>query len=193
MNAVTNMAAAVGRGLRLKLVDWGSATRLLGLLLGFAMLAKHFEESCIPALLPNYLPDDWKGGFVLLVMIFVLSSFLDNIAAAMIGGAVARTVFRGKVHIGYLAAIVAAYRRCQSSDLLTDILRPILTQMHQEEIRRAGGAPPVPLARAAVGARAGVSVPLHRRGRRLDDGRAGPPAGCAGPRHPRAWARADHI
>jgi len=38
----------------------------------------------------------------------VLSSFLDNIAAAMIGGAVAHTVFRAKVHIGYLAAIVAA-------------------------------------------------------------------------------------
>jgi Na+/H+ antiporter NhaD/arsenite permease-like protein len=38
----------------------------------------------------------------------VLSSFLDNIAAALIGGTVARSVFRGKVHIGYLAAIVAA-------------------------------------------------------------------------------------
>jgi len=38
----------------------------------------------------------------------VLSSFLDNIAAALIGGAMANTVFRGKVHIGYLAAIVAA-------------------------------------------------------------------------------------
>ena len=59
-------------------------------------------------MLPRYLPDDWKGCFVLLVMVFVLSSFLDNIAAAMIGGAMAHTVFRGKVHIGYLAAIVAA-------------------------------------------------------------------------------------
>jgi Na+/H+ antiporter NhaD/arsenite permease-like protein len=38
----------------------------------------------------------------------VLSGFLDNIAAAMIGGAIAATVFRGKVHTGYLAAIVAA-------------------------------------------------------------------------------------
>ncbi len=33
MNAVTNMASAIGRGLRLKLVDWGASTRLLGLLL----------------------------------------------------------------------------------------------------------------------------------------------------------------
>jgi Na+/H+ antiporter NhaD/arsenite permease-like protein len=38
----------------------------------------------------------------------VLSSFLDNIAAALIGGRWRATVFRHKVHIGYLAAIVAA-------------------------------------------------------------------------------------
>jgi Na+/H+ antiporter NhaD/arsenite permease-like protein len=42
------------------------------------------------------------------VMMFVLSSFLDNIAAALIGGAMAHQLFRAKVHIGYLAAIVAA-------------------------------------------------------------------------------------
>jgi Na+/H+ antiporter NhaD/arsenite permease-like protein len=50
----------------------------------------------------------WLGPFVLLVIIFVLSSFLDNIAAALIGGTVAASVFKRKVHIGYLAAIVAA-------------------------------------------------------------------------------------
>ena len=58
--------------------------------------------------MPRVLPDDWKGCFVLLAIVFVLSSFLDNIAAALIGGAMAHTVFRAKVHIGYLAAIVAA-------------------------------------------------------------------------------------
>jgi Na+/H+ antiporter NhaD/arsenite permease-like protein len=42
------------------------------------------------------------------VIVCVLSSFLDNIAAALIGGVMAREVFRKKVHIGYLAAIVAA-------------------------------------------------------------------------------------
>jgi hypothetical protein len=41
------------------------------------------------------------------VLVFVLSSFLDNIAAAMIGGTMAHGVSR-QVHIGYLAAIVAA-------------------------------------------------------------------------------------
>ncbi|MGE5524668.1 MAG: citrate transporter [Rhodospirillaceae bacterium] len=88
--------------------EWVILVNLLGLLLGFALLSQHFEDSHVPRELPRFLPDDWKGGFVLLVMIFVLSSFLDNIAAAMIGGTIAMTVFRGKVHIGYLAAIVAA-------------------------------------------------------------------------------------
>jgi len=88
--------------------EWRTLLNLLGLLLGFAVLAKHFEESKIPLALPAFLPDGWKGGLVLLAMVFVLSSFLDNIAAAMIGGAMALVVFRGKVHIGFLAAIVAA-------------------------------------------------------------------------------------
>ncbi|MEO8132951.1 MAG: citrate transporter, partial [Betaproteobacteria bacterium] len=88
--------------------EWVILVNLLGLLLGFALLSKHFEDSKVPAVLPRFLPDDWKGGFVLLAMIWVLSSFLDNIAAALIGGAIAHTVYRGKVHIGFLAAIVAA-------------------------------------------------------------------------------------
>jgi Na+/H+ antiporter NhaD/arsenite permease-like protein len=88
--------------------EWVILANLLGLLLGFALLSKHFEESNIPAELPKFLPEDWKGGFLLLVIVFVLSSFLDNIAAALIGGTMAGVVFRGKVHIGYLAAIVAA-------------------------------------------------------------------------------------
>jgi len=93
---------------RLFLHEWVILANLLGLLLGFALLSRHFEESNIPAELPKFLPDDWKGAFLLLAMVFVLSSFLDNIAAALIGGTMARVVFRGKVHIGYLAAIVAA-------------------------------------------------------------------------------------
>jgi Na+/H+ antiporter NhaD/arsenite permease-like protein len=88
--------------------EWVILVNLLLLLLGFALLAKHFEDTEIPAVLPRWLPDDWKGCFMLLVLVWVLSGFLDNIAAAMIGGAIAHTVFRGKVHIGFLAAIVAA-------------------------------------------------------------------------------------
>src|SRR5918992_704334 len=87
--------------------EWVILTNLLGLLLGFALLSNHFERSKVPEVLPHYLADDWKGGFLLLVIVFVLSSFLDNIAAALIGGTMAAGVFRNRVHIGYLAAIVA--------------------------------------------------------------------------------------
>lgn len=88
--------------------EWVTLANLLGLLLGFALLADHFERSHATDLLPRILPDDWKGGFLLLVLIAVISSFLDNIAAAMIGGAMAHVLYRGKVHVGFLAAIVAA-------------------------------------------------------------------------------------
>jgi Na+/H+ antiporter NhaD/arsenite permease-like protein len=88
--------------------EWVVLINLLLLLLGFALLAKHFEDSHVPAMLPRWLPDDWKGCLMLLVLVFVLSGFLDNIAAAMIGGAIAHTIFRGRVHIGYLVALVAA-------------------------------------------------------------------------------------
>ncbi len=109
------------RGLALHMGhEWVILANLLGLLLGFALLSRHFEDSAIPKVLPKYLPDDWKGGFVLLIMVFVLSSFLDNIAAAMIGGAMAHTVFRGRVHIGYLAGIVAASNAGGSGSVLGD-------------------------------------------------------------------------
>ncbi|WP_291855262.1 citrate transporter [Bradyrhizobium sp.] len=88
--------------------EWVTLANLFLILTGFALLSRHFEESRIPDQMPALLPDDWKGGVVLLALVFVLSSFLDNIAAALIGGTVARHVFQGKVHIGYLAAIVAA-------------------------------------------------------------------------------------
>ena len=88
--------------------EWVTVTNLFCLLLGFALLARHFEESRLPAILPKYLPDDWKGGFAMLVLVFVMSSFLDNIAAAMIGGSMAKVLFKNRLHIGFLAAIVAA-------------------------------------------------------------------------------------
>lgn len=93
---------------------------LFGLLLGFAVLARHFEQSEIPEILPRFLPDDWKGGFTLLAMVFVLSAFLDNIAAAMIGGTVAMHVFHRRLHIGYLAAIVGASNAGGSGSVLGD-------------------------------------------------------------------------
>jgi Na+/H+ antiporter NhaD/arsenite permease-like protein len=100
--------------------EWGIILNLLGLLLGFAILSKIFEESGVPDVLPRFLPDDWKGPFILLVFVFVLSSFLDNIAAALIGGTVALVVFRKRVHIGYIAAIVAASNAGGSGSVVGD-------------------------------------------------------------------------
>jgi Na+/H+ antiporter NhaD/arsenite permease-like protein len=100
--------------------EWTTLINLLGLLLGFAILAKHFEESGIPQMLPKYLPNDWKGGFVLLCLVALISSFLDNIAAAIIGGTVAMVVFDKKVHIGYIAAIVAASNAGGSGSVVGD-------------------------------------------------------------------------
>ena len=88
--------------------EWVTLANLLGLLLGFALLADHFERSRVTDKLPHLLPDDWKGGFVLLAGVFVMSAFLDNIAAAMIGGTMAAVLYKRRVHIGFLAAIVAA-------------------------------------------------------------------------------------
>ena len=88
--------------------EWVILVNLFCLLTGFALLSRHFEKSHVPVVLPRFLPHEWKGAFALLVLVWVLSSFLDNIAAALIGGAMAHQLFRAKVHIGYLAAIVAA-------------------------------------------------------------------------------------
>ena len=100
--------------------EWVILVNLLCLLLGFALLSRHFEKTHIPAVLPRFLPHDWKGAFILLVMVFVLSSFLDNIAAALIGGAMAHTLFRARVHVGYLAGIVAASNAGGSGSVVGD-------------------------------------------------------------------------
>ncbi|HLA34787.1 MAG TPA: citrate transporter [Rhodocyclaceae bacterium] len=119
---VTGFAAGpgvVGWGAHLA-HEWVTLANLFCLLMGFALLSRHFEKSHVPVILPKYLPDDWKGGFVLLIMVFVLSSFLDNIAAALIGGAMAHQLFKGKVHIGYLAGIVAASNAGGSGSVVGD-------------------------------------------------------------------------
>jgi Na+/H+ antiporter NhaD/arsenite permease-like protein len=87
--------------------EWVVIANLGLLLTGFALLARHFEDSGAPESLPRVLPSGIAGAFALLAVTFVLSSFLDNIAAALIGATMAKIVFP-RVHVGYLAAIVAA-------------------------------------------------------------------------------------
>ncbi len=108
--AFTGFGEAAGaEGLALHLAHhWVELANLALLLLGFAVLSRHFEQSQLPDLAPDVLPDDWLGGLALLALVFVGSAFLDNIAGALIGATVAAHVYRKKVHIGFLAAIVAA-------------------------------------------------------------------------------------
>jgi Na+/H+ antiporter NhaD/arsenite permease-like protein len=100
--------------------EWVVLANLFLLLLGFSLLANQFEKSGIPDVMPAYLPDDWKGAFLLLVIVFVISSFLDNIAAALIGGTMAVKLFANRVHIGYVAAIVAASNAGGSGSVVGD-------------------------------------------------------------------------
>ena len=129
--------------------EWVILTNLLCLLLGFALLSRHFEKTRVPAVLPRFLPHDWKGCFALLVIVFVLSSFLDNIAAALIGGAMAHTLFRAKVHIGYLAAIVAASNAGGSGSVVGDTTTTMMW---------IGGVDPLDVLEAYVGAAVALVV-----------------------------------
>lgn len=88
--------------------EWVILANLFLLLLGFAVLARHFETSNAPEAVPAILPDGMWGNVAMLGFVLVLSAFLDNIAAVLIGGVIANHVYHGKVHIGMLAAIVAA-------------------------------------------------------------------------------------
>jgi Na+/H+ antiporter NhaD/arsenite permease-like protein len=106
--------------------EWVLLANLFLLLVGFALLARHFEASRVPDWMPAALPDNWTGGLVLLVLVFIISSFLDNIAAALIGATVARHVFKGGVRVGYLAAIVAASNAGGSGSVIGDTTTTML-------------------------------------------------------------------
>ena len=106
--------------------EWVLLANLFLLLVGFAVLARHFEASRVPDWMPAALPDNWTGGFVLLTLVFVLSSFLDNIAGALIGATVASHVFKGRVRVGYLAAIVAAANAGGADSVIGDTTTTML-------------------------------------------------------------------
>ena len=106
--------------------EWVLLANLFLLLVGFAVLARHFEASRVPDWMPAALPDNWTGGFVLLALVFVLSSFLDNIAGALIGATVASHVFKGRVRVGYLAAIVAAANAGGAGSVIGDTTTTML-------------------------------------------------------------------
>jgi Na+/H+ antiporter NhaD/arsenite permease-like protein len=123
--------------------EWMTIVNLGGLLLGFAVLANYFEKSHLPAKLTEILPGGRLGAFTLLVLVAIVSSVLDNIAAAMIGGAAAMTLFRGNVHVGYLVAIVAASNAGGAGSVVGDTTTTMIW---------LAGVSPLDVAEAAVGA-----------------------------------------
>ncbi len=106
--------------------EWIPITNLLLLLIGFEVLANQFERSNISDHLPHLLPDDWTGGVALLGIVFVLSAFLDNIAAAVLGGVMARHLYRGRVTVGFLAAIVASANAGGAGSVIGDTTTTIM-------------------------------------------------------------------
>jgi Na+/H+ antiporter NhaD/arsenite permease-like protein len=123
--------------------EWVPLANLFLVLLGFAVLANQFERSNLPEVLPSRLPDGWQGGVVLLAIVFGLSTFLDNIAGAIIGGVMARHVYPKGVTIGFMVAIVAAANAGGAGSVIGDTTTTMMW------IR---GVSPLQLAPAFIGA-----------------------------------------
>ncbi len=128
--------------------EWKLALNLFGLLVGFAILARHFEDSGIPDRLPALLPDDWRGGYALLFLVALISTFLDNIAAAVLGGVVARKLYSGRVSVAYLAAIVAASNAGGAGSVIGDTTTTMMW---------LAGVPALQVADAFIGAVASLA------------------------------------
>ena len=128
---------------------WVLLANLFLLLLGFSVLANQFELSNAPEAIPGFLPRGWLGGLVLLALIFMLSIFLDNIAGAVVGGVVARHAYRGRVSIGFLAAIVAAANAGGAGSVIGDTTTTMMW---------IAGSSPLAVAPAFVGAAAAFAV-----------------------------------
>jgi Na+/H+ antiporter NhaD/arsenite permease-like protein len=129
--------------------EWVLLADLLLLLLGFAVLADQFERSKAPEAVAARLPEGWTGGLALLGLVFCLSAFLDNIAAAVIGGVVARHVYGDRISIGFLAALVAASNAGGAGSVLGDTTTTLLW---------LGGVSPLAVAPAFIGAIAAFAV-----------------------------------
>lgn len=106
--------------------EWVIVTNLFLLLIGFEVLSNQFERSNVSDHLPNLLPDGFAGGVALLGVIFVLAAFLDNIAAAVLGGVMARHLYKGRVTIAFIAAIVAASNAGGAGSVIGDTTTTIM-------------------------------------------------------------------
>lgn len=99
--AVAGLGATLGlaawQGVDLKAHFAHEGLTLVGLFIlitGCAILGHQVKDGRVGDKLPQYLPNDWRGGAVFLAVIFIGSQVLDNIAAAMIGAVLAKGLFK---------------------------------------------------------------------------------------------------
>jgi len=158
--------------------EWVIVINLLLLLVGFELLSNQFEQSNISDHLPNLLPVGWTGGLALLGIVFVMSAFLDNIAAAVLGGVMARHLYQGRVSIGFLAAIVACANAGGAGSVIGDTTTTLMW---------LNGVPPIAVLPAFVAAFAAFAVigPIGA----WDQHRHQPILAHDEPGHPLAWRR----
>lgn len=158
--------------------EWVTISNLLLLLVGFELLSNQFERSNISDHLPGWLPDDWTGGLALLAVVFVLSVFLDNIAAAVLGGVMARHVFQGRVSIAFLVSTVAAANAGGAGSVIGDTTTTIMW---------LNGVSPITVLPAFIGAAAAFAIfaPLGA----LAQHRFQPILANDEPEHPLFWRR----
>lgn len=158
--------------------EWVIVTNLLLLLLGFEIVANQFEKSNVSDHLPNHLPDNWGGGALLLAMIFVLAAFLDNIAAAVLGGVMAKHLYKGRVTVGFLAAIVAVSNAGGAGSVIGDTTTTMMW---------LSGVSPLTVLTAFVGA--GVALAIIAPAAALAQQRYQPILRHDEPDHPLEWRR----
>ncbi|HEX6603571.1 MAG TPA: hypothetical protein VF027_01650 [Sphingomicrobium sp.] len=106
--------------------EWVTLSNLFLLLIGFELLSNQFERSNVSDHLPGVLPDGYAGSVALLGAIFVLAAFLDNIAAAVLGGVMARHLYKGRVTVAFVAALVAAANAGGAGSVIGDTTTTIM-------------------------------------------------------------------
>jgi Na+/H+ antiporter NhaD/arsenite permease-like protein len=122
--------------------EWARLVDLFGLLVGFALLADHFERSHVTDRLARRLPAGARGCFALLAIVWLLSGVLDNIAAALIGATMASSLYAGRLHVGYLAALVASANAGGAGSVIGDTTTTMLW---------LGGVSPLTVSPAYIG------------------------------------------
>ena len=99
--------------------EWGVIVNLAGLLLALASLPKSLKNQVYQMYCLHSCQMTGRTRCIVDICIYHIF-LLDNIAAAMIGGAIAIVVFNNKVHVGYIAALVAASNAGGSGSIVGD-------------------------------------------------------------------------